>query len=85
MNRGSACLFILMLLGAVVFSCENDVSKPGGGKEEPACGADLDTINFGKVRIGTFKDSCTTIGAVLSGVHIADTIVIRCPGRPSIR
>jgi len=73
-------LFVLFLVGGAFFACESDVSEQGGGDEETACATNLDQIDFGKVTVGEFKDTCLTIGVALEDGHIADTIVIDCPG-----
>lgn len=69
---------VLFVAGAGFFGCESDVSDKGGG-DETVCVTSLDQIDFGKVAVGDYRDTCLTIGVEGEGDHIAYTIVIDCP------
>jgi hypothetical protein len=71
-------LIVLFSVSWAFFACESDVSDKGGG-DETVCVTSLDQIDFGKVVVGEFEDTCLTIGVDVEGGHIADTIVIDCP------
>jgi len=72
-------LLALFIASGIYLACESDVSEQGGGDVETACVTSLDQIDFGKVIVGEFRDTCTTIGVAQEDGHIADTNVIDCP------
>jgi hypothetical protein len=74
-NGRSLVLFVLLLLAALVFACETDVAEQGEDD-----GGTVYAIDLGQVTVGTFEDTCITIGPTETEGSISGTIVIECSG-----